>query len=92
LKAASDAYDEDALARAISMLASQNQRNSYWPITLLLLRMAGWQIDKERVQGVWRREGLKAAGDRCRRRDYKAGNPIMTTCHPSDGEIENWLW
>lgn len=24
---------------------------------------------------------------------YKAGNPIMTTCHPSDdGEIENWLW
>jgi hypothetical protein len=21
----------------------------------------------------------------------KAGNPIMTTCQPSDGEIENWL-
>ena len=50
--------DEDALTRAIITLASQYGRYGYRRITVLLQR-AGWQIGKDRVQRIWRREGLK---------------------------------
>jgi putative transposase len=50
--------DEDALTRAIITLASQYGRYGYRRITALL-RTAGWQVGKDRVQGIWRREGLK---------------------------------
>ncbi len=50
--------DEDALTRAILALAAKYGRYGYRRITALLQR-AGWQVGKDRVQRIWRREGLK---------------------------------
>ena len=50
--------DEDALTQAIVTLASQYGRYGYRRITALL-RSAGWPVGKDRVQCIWRREGLK---------------------------------
>jgi putative transposase len=50
--------DEDALTRAVLALATRYGRYGYRRITALLQR-AGWQVGKDRVQRIWRREGLK---------------------------------
>jgi putative transposase len=50
--------DEDGLTRAIVTLAAKYGRYGYRRITGLL-RGAGWQVGKDRVQCIWRREGLK---------------------------------
>jgi len=50
--------DEDRLTQAILILASQYGRYGYRRITALLKR-AGWKIGKDRVERIWRREGLK---------------------------------
>ena len=50
--------DEDALTRAIIELASEYGRYGYRRITIKL-RQAGWPVGKDRVQRIWRREGLK---------------------------------
>jgi putative transposase len=50
--------DEEALTRAIVALASQYGRYGYRRITSLLVE-AGWQVGCDRVQRIWRREGLK---------------------------------
>jgi putative transposase len=50
--------DEDALTRAILELASQYGRYGYRRITALLKR-DGWRVGKDRVERIWRREGLK---------------------------------
>ena len=50
--------DEDALTQAIATLASEYGRYGYRRITALL-RSAGWLVGKDRVQRIWRREGLK---------------------------------
>jgi putative transposase len=50
--------DEDALTRAITDLATQYGRYGYRRITALLKR-EGWQVGKDRVERIWRREGLK---------------------------------
>jgi putative transposase len=50
--------DEDALTRTIITLASEYGRYGYRRITALL-RMAGWQVGKDRVRRIWQREGLK---------------------------------
>jgi putative transposase len=50
--------DEDMLTRAIVTLATKYGRYGYRRITALL-RSAGWQVGKDRVQRIWRREGLK---------------------------------
>ena len=50
--------DEDALTRAIVALATQYGRYGYRRLTALL-RSAGWEVGKDRVQRIWRREGLK---------------------------------
>jgi transposase InsO family protein len=46
------------LTRAIVTLASQYGRYGYRRITALL-SMAGWRVGRDRVQRIWRREGLK---------------------------------
>jgi transposase InsO family protein len=46
------------LTRAIVALASQYGRYGYRRITSLLVQ-AGWQVGCDRVQRIWRREGLK---------------------------------
>ena len=50
--------DEEALTRAIVALASEYGRYGYRRITALLQR-DGWHVGKDRVQRIWRREGLK---------------------------------
>ena len=50
--------DEDALTRAIIALASQYGRYGYRRITIKL-QESGWQVGKDRVERIWRREGLK---------------------------------
>jgi putative transposase len=50
--------DEDTLTRAIMTLASQYGRYGYRRITALL-QGAGWPVGKDRVERIWRREGLK---------------------------------
>ena len=50
--------DEDRLTQAIVALASQYGRYGYRRITALLQR-AGWKVGKDRVERIWRREGLK---------------------------------
>ena len=52
--------DEDALTLAIIQLASQYGRYGYRRITALLQR-AGWRVGKDRVERIWRREGLKVS-------------------------------
>ena len=47
--------DEDALTRAIIQLASEYGRYGYRRIAALL-RSAGWDVGKDRVQRIWRRE------------------------------------
>src|SRR5579864_7638039 len=46
------------LTRAIIALASEYGRYGYRRITTVL-REAGWPVGKDRVQCIWRREGLK---------------------------------
>lgn len=50
--------DEDQLTQAIIELARQYGRYGYRRITALL-QHAGWQVGKDRVERIWRREGLK---------------------------------
>jgi len=50
--------DEDRLTQAIVTLASQFGRYGYRQITGLL-RHAGWRVGKDRVQRIWKKEGLK---------------------------------
>ena len=56
--AAIQKIDEEALTEAIIALASAYGRYGYRRITALLQR-DGWQVGKDRVQRIWRREGLK---------------------------------
>ncbi len=58
--------DEDARTRAIIELASQYGRYGYRRITALL-QPAGWQVGKDRVERIWRREGLKIPGSKSKR-------------------------
>jgi putative transposase len=50
--------DENELTREIIALASAYGRYGYRRITALL-KVRGWSIGKDRVQRIWRREGLK---------------------------------
>lgn len=50
--------DEKALTEAIIHLASEYGRYGYRRITALL-HAAGWSVGKDRVEKIWRREGLK---------------------------------
>jgi putative transposase len=49
--------DEDALTQTIIALASQYGRYGYRRVTVEL-RTAGWAVGKDRVERIWRREGL----------------------------------
>ena len=50
--------DEDGLTQAILALAAQYGRYGYRRITQMLNK-AGWYVGTDRVQRIWRREGLK---------------------------------
>jgi putative transposase len=50
--------DEDRLTAAIIELASRYGRYGYRRITALL-KEGGWRVGHDRVEKIWRREGLK---------------------------------
>ena len=50
--------DEDDLTAAVIALASQYGRYGYKKIAALL-QMAGWAVGQDRVEQIWKREGLK---------------------------------
>jgi putative transposase len=50
--------DEDALTAAIVALSSRYGRYGYRRVTALL-NQAGFKVGKDRVQRIWRRDGLK---------------------------------
>jgi transposase InsO family protein len=50
--------DEDALTQDVIRLASEYGRYGYRRITAKL-QEAGWEVGRDRVQRIWRREGLK---------------------------------
>jgi putative transposase len=52
--------DEDILTKAIVALASQYGRYGFRRVTALL-QQDGWQVGKDRVERIWRREGLKVS-------------------------------
>ncbi len=56
---ATQRVNEDALTRAIVSLAQEYRRYGYRRITALL-KHQGWEVGKDRVQRIWRREGLNA--------------------------------
>jgi putative transposase len=53
--------DEDQLTQAIVALAQAYGRYGYRRVTALL-NASGWQVGWDRVQRIWRREGLKVPG------------------------------
>jgi putative transposase len=58
--------DEEALTEAVIALASKYGRYGYRRITAELNKV-GWQVGKDRVQRIWRREGLKVPQKQRRR-------------------------
>ena len=50
--------DEDGLTRAIITLGFEYGRYGYRRIAALL-KSSGWDVGKDRVSRIWRREGLK---------------------------------
>jgi putative transposase len=58
--------DEAPLTAAIIQLASTYGRYGYRRVTALL-RIDGWQVNRKRVQRIWRREGLKVPAKQAKR-------------------------
>jgi len=83
--------DEDALTQNIIALAGEYGRYGYRRITALL-QASGWQVSKDRVQRIWRRERLKVpAKQRARgRRKIVAERRIVraTTTGAQESRVE----
>ena len=58
--------DEAPLTAAIIQLARTYGRYGYRRVTALL-RIDGWQVNRKRVQRIWRREGLKVPAKQAKR-------------------------
>ena len=83
-----DRLDEDELTRAVVTLAAQYGRYGYRRITALL-QSSGWPVGKDRVQRIWRREGLKVPQkQRPRRRLWLNGG----SCVRLRPEHRNHVW
>jgi transposase InsO family protein len=80
--------DEDALTRAILQLASQYGRYGYRRITVLLQR-AGWDVGRDRVQRIWRREGLRVPEKQKPRGRLWLNDGFCVRLRP---EHENHVW
>ena len=80
--------DEDALTRAITELATRYGRYGYRRIAELL-RGDGWAIGRDRVERIWRREGLKVP-----RRQPKRGRLWLNdgSCVRLRPERRNHVW
>ena len=79
---------EDGLTRAIVQLASQYGRYGYRRITAVLQR-AGWNVGRDRVQQIWRREGLKVPAKQKPRGRLWLNDGSCVRLRP---EHENHVW
>ncbi len=70
--------DEETLTQAIVTLAGQYGRYGYRRNTALL-RRTGWQVGKDRVERIWRREGLKVSQEAEAARAVVAQRRVMRT-------------
>jgi transposase InsO family protein len=80
--------DEDALTRSIIALATKYGRYGYRRITVKL-REAGWEVGKDRVQRIWRREGLKVPQKQRRRARWWLNDGSCVRLRP---ERANHVW
>ena len=80
--------DEDALTRAILQLASQYGRYGYRRITVQLQR-AGWDVGRDRVKRIWRREGLRVPEKQKPRGRLWLNDGFCVRLRP---EHENHVW
>jgi len=81
-------HDEDRLTQAIVTLASQYGRFGYRRITALL-QQTGWCVGKDRVQRIWRREGLKVPAKQKPRRRLWLNDGSCIRLRP---ERRNHVW
>ena len=79
-----EADDEAALTAAIVRLASAYGRYGYRRITALL-RGEGWYVNHKRVEGIWRREGLKVPA-----KQPKRGRLWLNDAGPAIRLRPNW--
>ena len=80
--------DEGQLTQAIIALACQYGRYGYRRITALL-QLAGWFVGKDRVQRIWRREGLKVPAKQKPRRRLWLNDGSCIRLRP---ERRNHVW
>ena len=80
--------DEDQLTQAIITLACQYGRLGYRRITGML-QQVGWYVGKDRVQRIWRREGLKVPARHKPRRRLWRNNGSCLRLRP---EHRNHVW
>lgn len=80
--------DEDMLTQAIIALACEYGRYGYRRITALL-NEAGFAVGKDRVQRIWRREGLKVPGKQPKRRRLWLNDGSIIRLRP---EHRNHVW
>jgi putative transposase len=80
--------DEDALTQAVIELAGRYGRYGYRRITVLL-QQAGWNVGRDRVEKIWRREGLKVP-----RKQKPRGRLWLNdgSCVRLRAERENHVW
>jgi transposase InsO family protein len=81
-------HDEDRLTQAIIALAGQYGRFGYRRI-MALLQQAGWQVGKDRVERIWKREGLKVPARQKPRRRLWLNDGSCIRLRP---ERRNHVW
>lgn len=87
-KAPTTPDDEAALTADIVELTRQYGRYGYRRITVLL-RSAGWAVNKKRVERIWRREGLKVPSKQPKRRRLWLNDGSCIRLRP---ERPNHVW
>jgi len=81
--------DKDkALVAAMKRLAGKHPRYGYRFITAKL-RQDGWQVNKKRVQRLWRKEGLQVP---YRRKTKKSQGSSENACFVKKAEFINHVW
>jgi transposase InsO family protein len=80
--------DEEALTADIVTLASQFGRYGYRRVAALL-RAAGWQVNRKRVERIWRAEGLKDPARQPKRGRLWLGDGSCLRLRP---ERPNHVW
>ena len=80
--------DEAALTAAIIKLATRYGRYGYRRITALLKR-SGWRVNSERVERIWRQEGLKVPSRQPKRGRLWLGDGSCIRLRP---ERRNHVW